>query len=131
MKRLMKLCLISAILALPAQTYAQNDASPSLPHSASMNCPMAAQAVEMQKTMNSMMSDMSAMMKGMRDPQMKERMGKMRDQMAANMVHMQEMHGTMGGAMMPGGQNPNDAAATGSSAPPQNPAEHDAHHPAR
>jgi hypothetical protein len=136
MKTLIKACLLSAMLTLPA--YAQTDTAPkadAAPKAATgmmMNCPMMGDMGGMQKDMGGMMSDMQAMMKDTKDPAMKERMAKMHTQMTAMMASMQKMGmgGMMGNGMM-GGQQPANAAPAKPETAPVSPDDHAAHHPAQ
>ena len=140
MKTLIKACLFSAILTLPA--YAQTgtapkaDAAPKAATGMMMNCPMMGDMSGMQKDMGSMMSGMQAMMKDTTDPAMRERMAKMHEQMSAMMVNMQKMGGMMGmmgSGGMPGASQPNNTAPAAPAAPAKPPAadDHEAHHPAQ
>ena len=123
MKALHKLCLFSALLALPS--YAQSAEA----QKATPNCPMTG---TIQKNMGAMQSDMGVMMQNMNmmmasagDPAMKARMQKMHDQMGMMMTGMQKMNGgIMGGGMMQNGKAP-DSAPSGASKPE----DHAAHHP--
>jgi hypothetical protein len=118
MKSLIKLCLFSALLSLPAYgqaAEAENDAA---------NCPMMG---TMQRNMGAMMKDMNVMMTGTTDPTMKARMEKMQDKMSAMMANMQKMGGgMMGGGMMHGGAVQDSAPSTTPSAKPD---DHASHHP--
>ena len=96
MKKLMEICVVSVMLALPVAAYAQTDPTPNSP--VGKDCPMA-DAGAMQKDMGAMMKDMDDMMSGASDPDMKARMHKMHDQMGAMMSRMQKMGGGMGGMM--------------------------------
>jgi cystathionine beta-lyase/cystathionine gamma-synthase len=93
MRALIKICVFSIALALPAAAMAQpNNAAKS---SGAMNCPMMADKASMQKDMGGMMSNMSAMMTKTSDPGMKDRMRSMHHQMAEMMSKMQKMRGGM------------------------------------
>jgi hypothetical protein len=125
MKTLIKTCLLSAMLILPVNAYAQSDVPAE--SASAMNCPMTAQTADVQKNMNAMMTDMGAMMNSTRDPSMKAHMQKMHEQMSAMMVNMRKMGGgMMGGAMPPGGKDTDSASST---TPPSAPEDHEAHHP--
>ena len=125
MKTLIKTCLLSAMLTLPVNVYAQSDVPAK--NASGMNCPMTAQTADMQKNMNAMMTDMGAMMNSTGDLSMKARMEKMHEQMSAMMVNMHKMGGGMtGGAMPQGGK---DMGRAPSATPPAAPEGHEAHHP--
>ena len=109
MKKLITLCLFSALLAAPAVAAEKSAA----------DCPGKAQMGEMQKSMGTLLGDSEGMMKMMKDPAQRARMQKMHDQMSLMMVNMRKMNGQggmMGGSMMQGAK-PNPA-----------PEDHETHH---
>jgi len=122
-KALMNVCVVSAMLALPAAAFAQTDTTPKTDTSqkapAGMNCPMMG---DMKKNVGTMMMDMSAMMGRTSNPSMKAQMQKMHDQMSAMMENMQKM----GGGMTQGGQKSGDGPTTPASPTAE---DHKAHHP--
>jgi len=89
MNATLKGCLLLAIVAFPA--FAQTAPGQQAPRP--MNCPMMADADQMQKQMGAMMADMRAMMNASGDPTAKARMQTMHDHMSAMMANMQKMHG--------------------------------------
>ena len=123
MKNLLKLCLFSALLALPAYGQTAEIAKDAA------NCPMMG---TMQRNMGAMMKDMNVMMTDTTDPAMKVRMEKMQDKMNAMMANMQKMGGgkmgggMMGGGMMQGGATQGRAPST---TPSANPDDHASHRP--
>jgi len=111
MKNLLKLCLFSTLLALPAYGQAAEIAK------GAANCPMMG---TMQRNMGAMIKDMNVMMTNTTDPIMKARMEKMQDKMSAMGANMQNM----GGGMMHGGAVQGSAPSTTPSAKPDDPASH-------
>lgn len=138
MKRWLKACAITAMLALPvvagAQTAVPKTDSAPTPN---MNCPMMGGMGDMQKNMGTMVKEMSAMMSNAADPSMRERMQKMHDQMVDM---MSDMGGMMGGGMMGKGMmgrgmmgkgmmQDNQQGETDTTPPTPSVDEHKSHHP--
>jgi len=81
-----------------------------------------------------MMGDIDDMMKNAKTPDMQKRLQAMHDQMSAMMVKMQQMQGMMSGGMMQGGmmrggQEPSTASPPTPAPPAAAPADHNTHHP--
>ena len=88
----------------------------------------------MQKSLGGMMGDIDDMMKNAKTPDMQKRLQAMHDQMSAMMVKMQQMQGMMSGGMMQGGmmrggQEPSTASPPTPAPPEAAPADHNTHHP--
>ena len=128
MNKLIKIGLLSALLTLPVQAYAQTKVE--APQAASaMNCPMMSDMGSMQKDMGAMMKSMDDMMKNMADPAMKEKMQKMHDGMAGIMTRMQKMGSMDMKDMMKGGMVMNSGGNMGNAVAPAAAENHNAHHP--
>lgn len=81
----------------------------------------------MRKNLGDMMGNIDDMMKNARSPDMQKRLQVMHDQMSAMMVQMQQMQGMMGSGMMRDGQEPSTASPT--TPAPLAPTDHNTHHP--
>lgn len=88
----------------------------------------------MQKSLGDMMGNIDDMMKNAKSPDMQKRLQAMHDQMSAMMAKMQQMQGMMGGGMMHGGmmqsgQEPTTASPATPAPPTVAPIDHNTHHP--
>lgn len=111
----------------------QNNAAPS-PNAPMMMANCRQHMDGMQKSLSDMMGNIDDMMKNAKTPDMQKRLQGMRDQMSAMMVKMQQMQGMMGGGMMQGGmmrggQEPPTAAPSTPAPPTAAPTDHNTHHP--
>lgn len=88
----------------------------------------------MQKSIGDMMGNIDDMMKNTKTPDMQKRLQAMHDQMSAMMARMQQMQDMMGGGktqggMMQGGQEPTTASPTTPAPSTAVPTDHNTHHP--
>ena len=105
----------------------QNNAAPGSTAPMMANCRQHMNG--MQKNLGDLMGSVDDMMKNTNAPDMQKRLQAMHDQMSAMMAKMQQMQGMIGGGMMRGGQEPSTAPPSTPAPPTAAPADHDAHHP--